>query len=58
MSSMVRHFGLGVVVLLAVPIIRELKSWLPTAPDALVIRDAPPGTSCPVVETVRDLAGA
>jgi MinD superfamily P-loop ATPase len=38
---------------MAVPIIRELKRWLPANPSAIEIRDAPPGASCPVVETIR-----
>jgi MinD superfamily P-loop ATPase len=38
---------------MAVPIIRELKKWEPTNPPAIEIRDAPPGASCPVVETIR-----
>jgi MinD superfamily P-loop ATPase len=46
---------------MGVPILRELKKWnptqLPTPRDAprrtLEIRDAPPGASCPVVETMR-----
>jgi len=38
---------------MAVPIIRQLKKWAITQPEQTVIRDAPPGTSCPVVETVR-----
>jgi MinD superfamily P-loop ATPase len=52
---------------MAVPIIRELKKWRPVSlrgavfPEAipplsgrlLEIRDAPPGASCPVVETIR-----
>ncbi|WP_295388764.1 ATP-binding protein [uncultured Thiodictyon sp.] len=41
---------------MAVPILRELKEWSATdvtaAPD-IEIRDAPPGASCPVVETMR-----
>ncbi len=45
----------------ASPIIRQLKKWavrtelFPHAlsPEAVEIRDAPPGTSCPVVETLR-----
>ena len=36
----------------APPMIRAIKRRLP--PDELVIVDAPPGTSCPVVETIRD----
>ncbi|MBK1717363.1 ATP-binding protein [Thiocystis violacea] len=46
---------------MGVPILRELKKWtparLPEAPGAprraLEILDAPPGASCPVVETLR-----
>jgi MinD superfamily P-loop ATPase len=46
---------------MAVPIIRELKKWKPTNPPptrgelrrTIEIRDAPPGASCPVVETIR-----
>lgn len=38
---------------MAVPIIRELKKWTPANPPAIEIRDAPPGASCPVVESIR-----
>ena len=41
---------------MAVPIIRELKKWEaipPLSGRLLEIRDAPPGASCPVVETMR-----
>ncbi len=41
---------------MAAPAIRQLKQWMiPTAGPAgsVVILDAPPGTSCPVVETIR-----
>jgi MinD superfamily P-loop ATPase len=38
---------------MAVPIIRQLKKWTIPQPGQVVIRDAPPGSSCPVVETVR-----
>ena len=40
---------------MAVPIIRQLKGWIiPPGHDARpVILDAPPGTACPVVETMR-----
>jgi MinD superfamily P-loop ATPase len=40
---------------MSVPIIRQLKRWaIPQAHDARpVILDAPPGTACPVVETMR-----
>jgi MinD superfamily P-loop ATPase len=35
------------------PIIRQLKRAVTPLPQAIVIRDAPPGASCAVVETVR-----
>lgn len=40
---------------MAVPVIHQLKGWAipPNADDRPVILDAPPGTSCPVVETMR-----
>ena len=40
---------------MAVPIIRQLKRWvIPPSPDDLpIILDAPPGTACPVVESMR-----
>jgi MinD superfamily P-loop ATPase len=38
---------------MAVPVIRQLKRWSAFQAGRVVIRDAPPGTSCPVVETVR-----
>jgi MinD superfamily P-loop ATPase len=38
---------------MAVPIIRQLKKWAVPLPDQVVLLDAPPGTSCPVVETMR-----
>jgi MinD superfamily P-loop ATPase len=38
---------------MAVPIIRELKKWTPLNQPVIEIRDAPPGASCPVVETIR-----
>jgi MinD superfamily P-loop ATPase len=42
---------------MALPIIRELKKWrgspLQVSCDIIEIRDAPPGTSCPVVESIR-----
>ena len=37
----------------AVPVIRQLKKWITAQSGQVVIRDAPPGTSCPVVETIR-----
>ena len=43
---------------MASPIIRQLKAWVraetgPSPHDQLLILDAPPGVSCPVVETLR-----
>lgn len=40
---------------MAVPVIRQLKQWAlpPDMDDCPVILDAPPGASCPVVETMR-----
>lgn len=38
---------------MAVPVIRQLKRWMQPAPGQVVVHDAPPGTSCPMVETVR-----
>jgi len=40
---------------MAVPIIRQLKRWMipPGERRRPIILDAPPGTSCPVVETMR-----
>jgi len=38
---------------MAVPIIRKLKGWVISQPDQMIIRDAPPGTSCSVVESAR-----
>jgi MinD superfamily P-loop ATPase len=39
---------------MAVPVIRDLKRRHPPEPDEVMILDAPPGTSCPVVEVVRE----
>jgi MinD superfamily P-loop ATPase len=38
---------------MAVPVIRQLKKWAIPQHDQVVIRDASPGTSCPVVESMR-----
>ena len=38
---------------MAAPVIRQLKRWASPEPGETVIVDAPPGTSCPVVEAVR-----
>jgi MinD superfamily P-loop ATPase len=47
------HGVLDVGEPMAVPVIRQLKKWTVPKPGQVVICDAPPGTSCPVVETVR-----
>ncbi|MBN1260411.1 MAG: ATP-binding protein [Anaerolineae bacterium] len=52
-------FGQGVLDIgeaQAVPVIRQLKQWVAPSDDeaAIVLLDAPPGASCPVVETLRD----
>lgn len=39
---------------MAVPVIRALKHWHPFGEEETAIRDAPPGVSCPVVETISD----
>jgi MinD superfamily P-loop ATPase len=49
------HFARGTLEIgqpMAVPIIRALKQWHPFGDMKTVIRDAPPGVSCPVVETL------
>lgn len=38
---------------MAVPVINQLKKWMQHEKSDIVIRDAPPGTSCPVVESIR-----
>jgi MinD superfamily P-loop ATPase len=38
---------------LAVPVIRQLRASHPALPGETIVIDAPPGTSCPVVEAVR-----
>jgi MinD superfamily P-loop ATPase len=52
-------FGQGILNVgeaMAVPVIRQLKTW--TIPERtegrIILLDAPPGTSCPVVESMRD----
>jgi len=49
------HGILNVGEAMAVPVIRQLKRWaIPEdTADQVVILDAPPGTSCPVVESLR-----
>ena len=38
---------------MAVLVIHQLKRWREATSDGITIVDAPPGTSCPVVETLR-----
>jgi MinD superfamily P-loop ATPase len=47
------HGKLNIGEPMAVPIIRQLKRWEAAQNAETVIRDAPPGTSCPVVESIR-----
>jgi MinD superfamily P-loop ATPase len=47
------HGILNIGEAMAVPVIRELKKRIGANPDRVVILDASPGTSCPVVETMR-----
>ncbi len=51
------QFGQGTLNIgeaMAVPVIRQLKQrYLPAVYGRVAILDAPPGTSCPVVETMR-----
>jgi MinD superfamily P-loop ATPase len=47
------HGILNIGEAMAVPVIRELKKRIGENSDCVVILDASPGTSCPVVETMR-----
>jgi MinD superfamily P-loop ATPase len=47
------HGVLNIGEPMAVPVIRQLKQWVQPEPDQTIILDVPPGTSCPVVESVR-----
>lgn len=38
---------------MAVPVIHQLKKWRPPQAAEIAIWDSPPGTSCPVVESIR-----
>jgi MinD superfamily P-loop ATPase len=38
---------------MAVPVISQLKKWQDYNPEKTMIFDSPPGTSCPVVESIR-----
>ncbi len=49
-------FGRGLLDVgepMAVPVIKQLKKWLPPRDDQISVWDTPPGTSCPVVESIR-----
>jgi MinD superfamily P-loop ATPase len=51
------RFGRGVLDVgeaMPVPVIRQLKEWLQPARGQVLVLDTPPGTSCPMVETVAD----
>jgi len=47
------HGVLSVGEPLAVPVISQLKKWAAPTPSEITILDSPPGTSCPVVESLR-----
>jgi MinD superfamily P-loop ATPase len=47
------HGLLNVGEPMAVPVIRQLKEWRVPGLKEVVILDSPPGTSCPVVESIR-----
>jgi MinD superfamily P-loop ATPase len=47
------HGVLNIGEPMAVPVIHQLKDWKPFPNGEVIIRDAPPGTSCPVVESIQ-----
>lgn len=50
------QFGSGLLTIgepMATPVIRQLKKWRSHQPVDIEILDAPPGASCPVVESLR-----
>ncbi|MBE9524006.1 MAG: ATP-binding protein [Chloroflexi bacterium] len=47
------HGVLNVGEPMAVPVITQLKSWKNHSDMEIIIRDSPPGASCPVVESIR-----
>ena len=50
------QFGRGLLDVgepMAVPVIHQLKKWQPPQDASISIWDSPPGTSCPVVESIR-----
>ena len=49
-------FGRGLLDVgepMAVPVIKQLKKWKPPREGEISVWDTPPGTSCPVVESIR-----
>jgi MinD superfamily P-loop ATPase len=51
-----QRFGRGLLDIgqaMPVPVIRALKRWQGESSGRLVVRDSPPGTACPMVETLR-----
>lgn len=49
------HGRMDVGEAMATPIIHTMKSMMPDDEEGLLLLDAPPGTACPVVETVRGM---
>jgi len=49
------HGRLDIGQAMATPIIHALKAGIPGGTDGLVLLDAPPGSACPVVESVRGM---
>jgi MinD superfamily P-loop ATPase len=50
-------FGQGELTIgepVAVPVIKQLKSWADSGKEQIAILDSPPGSSCPVVEVISD----
>lgn len=50
------NFSRGVLNIgqpMAVPVIHQLQKWQDSSSAALTVIDSPPGTSCPVVESIR-----
>ena len=40
---------------MAVPIIRQMNKWVASNDPEIIISDSPPGTSCPVVESLKNV---
>jgi len=50
------HFSHGILNVgepMAVPVITQLKNWSEHLDKEIIVRDSPPGSSCPVVESLR-----